>query len=394
MRVRETVWRGDRGKGTIFYRLDGDGKRVSPNLYVGYRAEGKEQVRSTLTADLAEAKEVLDEYLFNRKAAKRDLDVLRTPKAERVTVANLLDANLRRRQEKKLESNDVECRTETLRKLLGRIRAVDYRPEHTDKYKALRREGAGTARHQKVGETAICRELEILNAAFQYAVKRQVLRYAPFIEKPKEDNVREKQIPLERFPAILAALPCSDTRDFCEWLLLTATRPKGARALRWEWFHRETWTLSVPSEKGGNARKFSISGTLRRVIERRLAVRRLDCPFIFHHDGKALDERQVRRQFSGALEACGLPSGRAGFTLYDTKKTAAGLLIDSGLSQREAMHFSGHATENMFDRYVIKSPARHGRNVLKRDKYLAKRLADKPAVDADRVVVFPKVSGE
>src|SRR5262249_17050721 len=45
-------------------------------------------------------------------------------------------------------------------------------------------------------------------------------------------------------------------------------------------------------------------------------------------------------------------------------------------SVREAMHFSGHATESMFDRYIVKSSARHRENVRKRDKYLARRLAE------------------
>jgi integrase len=404
MKVRETVWRGDRGGGTIFFRLDRDGKRVSPNLYVAYRAEGKEHVVSTLTTDLGQAKKLLDEYLFNRKAARKGIEILRTPKTERVTVADLLDANLSRAKEAKLKGlSGYGYRSETLRHLLGGIRAVEFRPEHVDSYKALRRKGEGTARRRKVGETAIRRELEILNRAFRYAVERRVLGYAPFIEKPIEDNVRTQEIPLDAFPAILAAIECPDTRDFCEWLLLTAMRPKGVRALRWEWFDRATWTLSVPREKNGKARVFSIEGSLRRVIERRLAVRRLDCPLIFHHGGQALSEKRDRRLFYAALEACGFEPGRSGFTLYDVKKTAAGLLVDSGLTEREAMAFSGHATPSMFDRYIIKSAERHGQSVRKRDAYLERRLAEKPApagfadnhsADADRVAVFPKVSGE
>lgn len=171
-------------------------------------------------------------------------------------------------------------------------------------------------------------------------------------------------------------------------------RPKGTRALLWEWFDGDAWTLKVPSEKGGQAREFAIEGTLRRVFERRIATRRLGCPFVFHQNGKTLDERLVRREFYKALKACGFESGRKGFTLYDTKKTAAGLLIDSGLSTREAMHFSGHATESMFDRYIIKSADRHRENVRKRDEYLARRLTEKKPADAERIGIFPQVLQE
>jgi hypothetical protein len=121
--------------------------------------------------------------------------------------SDLLDANLRRAAEAGLEGDGFKSRTETLRNLLGSICAVEFRPEDVDRYKAQRRNGDGTARRKKVSATSIRRELEILSTAFNYAVQRRVLHYAPFIEKPKVDNVREREIPLEAFPGILAALP-------------------------------------------------------------------------------------------------------------------------------------------------------------------------------------------
>lgn len=394
-RVRDIQWAGDRGEGSIFFFVDAEtSKKVSSSLYISYRAEGRECLVSAKTDELADAKRELKRLTRNRDNAREGKEPLMTPKAERVTIGDLLDANLRRAGAAKLESlRGVGYLTETLRNLLGQVRAVEFRPEHVDLYKERRKRGEGTARKAKVGDKSIREELAILNRAFTYAVERRVLHYAPFIEKPTADNVREKEIPLEKFPGILAAIGSPDARDFCEWLLLTAMRPKGTRALRWEWFDGDTWTLKVPSEKGGQAREFAIEGSLRRVFERRLAARRLGCPFIFHQDGEALDERRVRRAFYEALEACGLPTGRKGFTLYDTKKTAAGLLIDSGLSEHEAMHFSGHATASMFDRYIVKSSARHRENVKKRDLYLERRLAEKQPADAERVAVFPKVSG-
>jgi len=396
-RIRDIQWAGDRGEGSIFFFVDAEtSRKVSSSLYISYRAAGRESLVSAKTDDLADAKRELKRLTRNRDNAKEGKEPLMTPKAERVTVGDLLDANLRRAEAAKLDSlSQVKYRTETLKNLLGHVRAVQFRPEHVDLYKERRKRGEGTARRASVGDKSIQHELAILNRAFTYAVERRVLHYAPFIEKPTEDNVREQEIPLEKFPAILAAMIDSpDARDFCEWLLLTAMRPKGTRALLWDWFDAKTWTLKVPSEKGGQAREFAIEGSLRRVFERRLSARRLGCPFVFHQDGEALDERRVRRVFYEALEACELPTGRGGFTLYDTKKTAAGLLIDSGLSEREAMHFSGHATPNMFDRYIVKSSARHRENVKKRDLYLEGRLAEKQPPDAERIAVFPRVSGE
>ncbi len=387
---RETVWTGDKGEGTVFYRTDAEGKRLSSSLYVAYVAGGREHVVSAKTDDEADAKRELKRLTRNRENAKEGKEALVTPKAEKVTVGDLLDANLVRAEEEKLASLEVNLRsqTEVLRRLLGDVRAIEFRPEHVDDYKRRRRLGEGTRDGRKVGLTTIKHELGVLNKAFQHAVKRGALHFAPFIEKPTEDKVREKEIPLAEVPKILKAMADEDARDFVEWFFLTATRPKGIGALRWEWFDSKAWTLRVPSEKGGNAREFAIEGRMRAVIERRLARRRLDCPFIFHRDGEALDARRVREVFYPALKACDLPTGRAGFTLYDTKKTAAGVLIDSGLTEREAMHFSGHKTPAMFDRYVIKSSERHRENVRTRDAYLAKALSDRKRSASDRVVKF------
>lgn len=349
MMVRETVWKGDWGEGSVFYRLDPEGRRLSPSLYVAYRVEGREHVVSARTDDLPDAKRELKRLTRNRANAREGKEPLITPKAERVTVGELLDANLARARTKGLLDLDgYENRTEILKRLLGKVRAVEFRPEHVDAYKARRAEGQGSKRGAKAGPLGIRRELEILETAFRYAVKRRALAFAPYIEKPGGENVREVEIPLADFPRILRAIAGDDVRDFVEWLLLTAMRPKGVRAFLWAWFDSKAWTLKVPSEKGGNAREFSIEGSLRKVIERRISRRRLDCPFIFHDgEGRALDARRVRKVFYAALGACELPTGKAGYCLYDTKKTATGLLLDAGLSDAEAMDFSGHRTASM-----------------------------------------------
>ncbi len=371
---REVVWTGDRGEGSVFFRLDAEGKRVSSKLYVAYRAGGKEHVKSAATTDAELAKRRLKRWTRNRDNAKEGKEPLITPKAEKVTVGELLDANLARARAKGLEDiGTYEYRTEMLRRLLGHVRAVEYRPEHTDQYAAKRKAGQGSKRGRKVTPTAVRRDLEILETAFTHAVKRRVLAFKPVIEKPGGDNVRNVEIPLDKFPKILAALRSEHVRDMVEWLLLTAMRPAAVRAFRWEWFDEKAWTLKVPAHKRGNAREFSIEGSLRRIFERRMARQVPGCPFVFH-DGKGMPIRakRLRKHFYKALTACGLPTGKAaGYCLYDTKSTATGLLLDAGLSDAEAMDFSGHKTASMLQRYRKKTAKRHGASVRKRDEYLA-----------------------
>ena len=91
--TRETVWRGDRGEGSIFFRLK-EGRPLSENLYLSYRADGKEQVVSTKTNDLADAKRELKRLTRNRENAREGKEPLITPKAERVTVEQIVGDTL------------------------------------------------------------------------------------------------------------------------------------------------------------------------------------------------------------------------------------------------------------------------------------------------------------
>ncbi len=99
-RIRDVQWTGDRGEGTIFFFVDSDtGAKVSRSLYVSYRAQGKEVLVSAKTEDLEDAKRELKRLTRNRENAREGKEALITPKLERVTVAELLDANLRRATE-------------------------------------------------------------------------------------------------------------------------------------------------------------------------------------------------------------------------------------------------------------------------------------------------------
>jgi integrase len=130
----------------------------------------------------------------------------------------------------------------------------------------------------------------------------------------------------------------------------------------------------------------------RNEADRRVAARRLDCPFVFHRDGEPLGNENVRPRYYEALEACGFPTGRAGFTLYDTKKTAMGVMVDAGLTVEEIMAFSGHKNRAMVERYIVRNAERQARSVDKRDEYLRNRLAEQTPADAERLTVFPGVS--
>ena len=102
---------------------------------------------------------------------------------------------------------------------------------------------------------------------------------------------------------------------------------------------------------GRKARALVLAGAMRTVIERRLPARRLDCPLIFHRDGRPL--KDFRRPWRDACQAAGVP----GKLFHDLRRTGVRNLVRSGATESVAMRISGHTTTSMFRRYNITTEA-------------------------------------
>jgi integrase len=389
-RVRDVQWKDERGEGSIFFFVDREtGKKISASLYVSYFAGGKEVVLSAKTADLDDAKQELKRRIRNRENSREGKEILVTPKLERVTVGEILDADLERaRRENQASVRQRRYQVEILKNLLGPVRAIAFRPEHVEQYRKRRLAGDGTKRGRRVGLKAVKNELTILSQAFRYARQRGAILTVPFIEKPTIDDERKKEVPVEAYygeKGILAAIENDDARDFIEFMLLSARRPKGIGALRWEWYDAEKGILRVPPEKKGNPTVFSVRGLLKKVFDRRIAARRPGVPYIFHLRGDLATDKNIRPYFYAALEAKEIPTKRAGFTMYDTKKTAMGVMVDAGLTVEEIMAFSGHRNRAMVERYIVRNANRQATSVDRRDEYLEGRLSQAKHEDSQSI---------
>ena len=401
--VRETVWKGDRGEGSIFFRLAADGSRVSPNLYISYRAQGHEQVVSAKTAELADAKRELKRLRLNRDNARLGKEPLITPAAERMTIGDALDLNLRRAQAAGLASAvDVRYRSETLKRLLGHLLVVEFRATTAYKYADLRRKGEGTKRGRPAGDSTIARELEVLRTALRHASGNGGPMFVAAIPMPKANNVSEREFPIERIPELLSRLRAHDAAlaDLTEFMSLTARRPEGLRKLAWARYDAKAAMLAIPPEKKGNAVLIDVaSGALRPIIDRRIAARQLGCDLIFHRDGEKMDERKDREIFEKVLGEMELTYGReSGLILYSVKSTAIGLMNDAGFSTAEIRDRSGHRTDSQVARYLKQNPKRARATTDKLEAHLAKLAAvadaDKTGPVADKVLEFARNSGD
>jgi integrase len=200
-----------------------------------------------------------------------------------------------------------------------------------------------------------------------------------------ELNARQGFFERGEFEALLTSFGDQDLRDFVEWFYWTGMRPGEIRSLSWEGFDRETWTLRLHARdaKTGHGRVLALEGQLRRIIEQRLAKRRLDCPLIFHRAGQPVGD--FRKTWADACVAAGLGhrdkadgdvegeahTGRYhGKLLYDLRRTAVRNMVRAGVPERVAMEISGHRTRAVFDRYNIASDRDLRDAIIKTSSYV------------------------
>src|SRR5438093_12628941 len=84
------------------------------------------------------------------------------------------------------------------------------------------------------------------------------------------------------------------------------------------------WVLRIPAAitKNRTGRTLGLEGDVRTIIERRLRVRRFNCPLIFHRECKGKPGQAITdfwEVWRNALQAAGLPAGRL---FHDLRRSA------------------------------------------------------------------------
>jgi len=138
-------------------------------------------------------------------------------------------------------------------------------------------------------------------------------------------------------------------KDFCEWAYRTGMRPGEIRSLTWADLDQETWTLRLHAKgaKTGYGRALPLGGSLRAIIERRVAARQFSCTYIFHRSGRQMGD--FGKTWKRACREAGLSEK----LLYDLRRTAVRNMVRAGVDMAVAMKISGHRTRSVFDRYNI-----------------------------------------
>ena len=167
-----------------------------------------------------------------------------------------------------------------LRSFFGFDKAINVTSDRIRTYQLYRREqGASVA--------TINRECATLRRMFSIAMDAGKLKSRPKFKMLEGETVREGFTEYGDFCRLLPELP-EHIRPLIEYLYLGGWRKSAARNLEWKEIdmRARTATLKGMDSKNKEPWILSLSGRLWEIIQERAKVRRLDCPYVFHVDGK------------------------------------------------------------------------------------------------------------
>jgi integrase len=323
------------------YGLGGIFRPAGTSRYwIRYSHNGKQIRESSGSTSESKARALLKKRLGEIEVGK-----FSEPSAKRITVGELLDGLMTRYQIEKARSfRNTKSVIKHLRRFFAEDRAVEITTPRLRQYVAERQ-------HRQAADASIKRELAHLRLAFRQAVEDNRLNAVPLFPKIKVENVRKGFVNPSDFERLHSALP-DYLRAPVEFLYLSGWRSHEMRTLRWKDVDLDGREIILDSanDKTGKGRVAPLRGRLLELIENVAHYRRLDCPFVFHRDGKPLG--QLSRPFAAAAERAGL----SWLKPHDLRRSTVRNLLRAGIREKVAMSFTGHASRAVFDRYTIVAP--------------------------------------
>lgn len=354
-----------RGDGRVFTR--------GPHFWISYYApkggrsvEHREPALITDRADApprpaktpTEARRALKLRLREVAVHKAGVRQFQGPAQERVPFDDLLKAVERDYEVRELHSlGSLRSHLIHVRAYFGNDKALAVTTDRLREYVAHQQ-------RQGLSAASIQRQLEAIRRAFRLAAESNLITFVPVIPLISVKNARQGFVSRADFEALLANLgelqgsgaerrfvTEPNIQDFTAFAFWTGMRKGEITRLSWEAFDRETWALRLHAKdaKTGHGRALALVGPLREIMERRIAARRLDCPLVFHRDGKPVIRFEYH--WANAVKRAGLP----GVRFHDLRRSAIRNLVRAGVDPAIAMKISGHRTRAVFDRYNIVS---------------------------------------
>ncbi|MGD0948625.1 MAG: site-specific integrase [Candidatus Binatia bacterium] len=312
--------------------------------WIAYHHRGKEYRESTNATGTKG--ELLTGKLLKKRLGEIGRGQLISPNEEKVTfedMAKVLEGDYAINGKRCAATLGYQLRH--LRAGFAMLRAVDITTDRVRVYAAARQqEGAANA--------TINRGLAALKRMFTLAVQAGRLSSRPHIRMLEEHDARRGFLNHAAFLVLRGALP-EHLKDAVALLYYSGWRVSEMRGLLWRDVDLAGRVVHLRSElsKNKDGRVLRLSGELLDVMERAAVRRRLDCPHVFHVDGKPL--RDFRASWKQACRAAGL----SGLIVHDLRRSAVRNMVRASIPERVCMALSGHKTRDVFDRYNIVSEA-------------------------------------
>jgi len=358
-----------RGTGQVYQRAG------STCWWFAYYHKGKKVRESSESTDRKAAERKLRDRLKEVHADELGARPFVGPKAEKITVGELLDALVSDYELTKKMTPQVRSHLKPIRTAFGDRLAVAVTAEQVDAY-------IGERLALGYANGSVNRGLEVLGRAFRLAIRRRHLTTMPDIRSLDESaNVRRGFFEREQFEAVVLHLP-NDLQDFVRFAYQTGWRKGEIAALLWANVDGRAIILPAEESKNRRPRKVPIVGKLKAIIERRRVAKTYTnakgiptvSRYVFHRNGDPIKEfrkswqtacmqamldgftgeaRDKRKEELTAALKRGERPGVLARIVHDFCRTAIRNMVRAGVAEVVAMQISGRRTRAIFDRYNI-----------------------------------------
>jgi integrase len=313
--------------------------KESPNYSIAYWFRGHERVESAKTDSETKARALLRRRL---EEIGKGAYALRQEKFYYTDMVELMKADYKRKGNRSWE--DVEHKIKPLAVSLEFTRAADIDLAKINKHIDRRIE-------EKAAIATINGELRYLRRMLRLSCKLGKLAAVPVIELLPNENKRDDYVEAADFARLLTKFHDLDVLDLVEFQYASGWRVGSIMRLEkkdidWQ---RETVKLrdAISKNKQPALLSFKKFPTMRAVLLRRKEKLRLNCPFIFHRNGRRIkDFRDEWKRATGEAKLAGL-------TDHALCRSCAVNLSRAGVVETVASKYMNRKTLSIYKQYRI-----------------------------------------
>jgi integrase len=335
-----------RGEGQV-YRRGGV-------YWIDYFHRGERHRESTHTDDQKKARKLLRERLVDYSRGKTGAIA-----SGKITFAQMADAFVTDyRIHGKRSLATAKGFIKHLRGFFDDDLAVDIRTPRIRQYIRVKQE-------EGYSNGTINRQLAALRRMFSLLIEDELLESMPHFPMLPEADPRQGTIEPADFARVVSLLP-EYLRLPAEFAYISAWRKGEVRTLEWRDVNLSAREIRLrpANSKNKTARVIPLTGRLLEIMERAHALRRLDCPYVFHRSGRRIGD--FRKTWDTARQS----AGHSTLRFHDLRRSGVTNMRRAGVEESTAMKVSGHKTVTVFRRYKIEGLKDIERGLERLDSYL------------------------